>query len=762
MNSQISGGMSWSIAAYLKQRLGGSGVGWAFMLRDATDELVSVCDGWARAPWEASSPAVPVTPTTRMMIASMSKQITNFAVRAMVDDWNLTLASPTVRPGVNAAMIERVRANGQPISLDTYVYQLIDPSLVPTWGNGTKAITLRDVMMHESGIDLTQVPSATWADGGDTDALNLWGGIAATFALDTTWTPGSSAAYAYNNNNYIILRAILENNVKQSYEPYCQQRLWAIVNATGASCHNSDSPRTLYYPRIVSLPGIDRSGTPTAGANWPDYAARAGAFGWYVSIRDLTTLLLAVRQGKVLTPASTAALFQNHDGLMTFNAGTSTGVGHNGGWGIDGGSFGGCGASFDNDMAAALYINGDAAVDATELFQDTIARCVPRLLIDQDSKGYVAPSVDVRNPFGYGDVHVTLDGSIPTSNFTRTILPIVVRNNPATVTAMLFDGATPVSFAAQTPPLSPPNLRPALPATPTSAPGLSWRLMPTGGVDHVPGFYNTPSAITASGTGVPDATLGGLTQNYALEFRGYLIAPADGVYSFTLASDDGSLLYVGDDLVVNSDGAHGAIGAPGAIGLKAGAHPFVLTYFQNGGAASLSVYWTGPNVSRAMALADFLADDGFLPAAIDATPGDHGVAWRLAETNGARVVTFDSTVDVRAQGRATSISLDVVQSDFHYALEFTALLKVPADGSYTFHLSSDDGSRLFIGPVLVVDNDGAHGDVNVDGTIGLRKGHHRLRVLFIQIGGGQALTLQWTRPGATAPEALDSFLSMIG
>ena len=39
------------------------------------------------------------------------------------------------------------------------------------------------------------------------------------------------------------------------------------------------------------------------------------------------------------------------------------------------------------------------------------------------------------------------------------------------------------------------------------------------------------------------------------------------------------------------------------------------------------------------------------------------------------------------------------------------LIKIPADGIYSFYISSDDGSKLFIDDKILVDNDGLHGIV---------------------------------------------------
>ncbi|RMF74044.1 MAG: hypothetical protein D6744_15010, partial [Planctomycetota bacterium] len=70
---------------------------------------------------------------------------------------------------------------------------------------------------------------------------------------------------------------------------------------------------------------------------------------------------------------------------------------------------------------------------------------------------------------------------------------------------------------------------------------------------------------------------------------------------------------------------------------------------------------------------------------------------------------------------------------------FEGFITVPADDVYTFYLTSDDGSRLLIGPTVVVDNDGLHGMTEATGGIGLRAGTHALRIEFFEATGDAGL-----------------------
>ena len=78
-------------------------------------------------------------------------------------------------------------------------------------------------------------------------------------------------------------------------------------------------------------------------------------------------------------------------------------------------------------------------------------------------------------------------------------------------------------------------------------------------------------------------------EQYALRFSGFLEVPEDAMYEFALTSDDGSMFSIGDLVVVDNDGFHGATERTGMVALRAGAHPFTVRYFQGGGGAELAL-----------------------------------------------------------------------------------------------------------------------------------------------------------------------------
>ena len=67
---------------------------------------------------------------------------------------------------------------------------------------------------------------------------------------------------------------------------------------------------------------------------------------------------------------------------------------------------------------------------------------------------------------------------------------------------------------------------------------------------------------------------------------------------------------------------------------------------------------------------------------------------------------------------------------------FEGYIDIPESNTYVLYVDSDDGSKLYIGGQLLIDNDGLHGMVEEAGQIALAPGLHEIRVEFFERGGG--------------------------
>ncbi|KAA5540476.1 DUF1080 domain-containing protein [Roseiconus nitratireducens] len=81
--------------------------------------------------------------------------------------------------------------------------------------------------------------------------------------------------------------------------------------------------------------------------------------------------------------------------------------------------------------------------------------------------------------------------------------------------------------------------------------------------------------------------------NFAMVFESQISVPSDARYTFSLASDDGSRLFIGPH-VIDNDGVHPHVEKRKTFQLKAGIHPVRVEYFNAQGERSLEVFLRDP------------------------------------------------------------------------------------------------------------------------------------------------------------------------
>jgi hypothetical protein len=83
-----------------------------------------------------------------------------------------------------------------------------------------------------------------------------------------------------------------------------------------------------------------------------------------------------------------------------------------------------------------------------------------------------------------------------------------------------------------------------------------------------------------------------MSEWFGLDIRFTLNVPQEGSWDFVLLTDDGSVLYVDDERVIDNDGLHGADAVMGTVShLTKGVHNLRVRYFQGPGDGALMLGW---------------------------------------------------------------------------------------------------------------------------------------------------------------------------
>ncbi|MCF6149082.1 MAG: TIGR03663 family protein [Candidatus Kuenenia sp.] len=81
---------------------------------------------------------------------------------------------------------------------------------------------------------------------------------------------------------------------------------------------------------------------------------------------------------------------------------------------------------------------------------------------------------------------------------------------------------------------------------------------------------------------------------FGIEWEGYIYIKEKGVYQFATKSDDGSFVYIDENLVVDNGEPHAVRYISGVTSLEAGYHAIRIEYFDIGGGAVMELLWKPP------------------------------------------------------------------------------------------------------------------------------------------------------------------------
>jgi alpha-L-fucosidase len=194
---------------------------------------------------------------------------------------------------------------------------------------------------------------------------------------------------------------------------------------------------------------------------------------------------------------------------------------------------------------------------------------------------------------GRDEMHYTLDGSQPDERSSVYVKPFVVAQTVLLTVRSFRAGALPSKTVT-----APATVYKLLPATHGVAfsPGLKvarYELVPST-VNDLSGAQPV-SVVLSTHPGLGDLSRG---ENAGLLYTGYVVVPKDAIYTWYLSVDDGGVLWIDGQLVVDHDGKHANTEKSGRVALKKGPHAFKLAYIQAGSDKALKLEYSADGVER--------------------------------------------------------------------------------------------------------------------------------------------------------------------
>jgi alpha-L-fucosidase len=198
------------------------------------------------------------------------------------------------------------------------------------------------------------------------------------------------------------------------------------------------------------------------------------------------------------------------------------------------------------------------------------------------------------NPTPGLTIRYRLDGRTPDAQSPVYEKPVLLTES-AQVAARLFLADKPVSNVSRQR-LTRTEPQPAS-GQAALAPGLEY-LYYEGTWEKLPDFDTVKALERGRVENFDRPRKGTIGERYAYEYRGFVEVPEDGVYTFYIASDDGSKLWLNQKLVADNDGQHGSKEVSATLALAKGRHEVMVRFFQATGSEELKLSWESDSLAK--------------------------------------------------------------------------------------------------------------------------------------------------------------------
>jgi predicted alpha/beta superfamily hydrolase len=124
-----------------------------------------------------------------------------------------------------------------------------------------------------------------------------------------------------------------------------------------------------------------------------------------------------------------------------------------------------------------------------------------------------------------------------------------------------------------------------------------------------------------------------------------------------------------------------------------------------------------------------------------------GLKYSYYEGNWEKLPDFKKLEPVKTGIADSAFNFNELPRKANFACQFEGYLEIVNDGYYIFGLVSKDGSKLFLGDKLIIDNDGVHSVVSVKSfVLPLKKGFYPIRIDSFQKDENNIFQLLYLNP----------------
>lgn len=243
-----------------------------------------------------------------------------------------------------------------------------------------------------------------------------------------------------------------------------------------------------------------------------------------------------------------------------------------------------------------------------------------------------------------------------------------------------------------------------------------------------PALTRSDPAINFSwGMGAPDPAI--VPDGFSARWTGSFLVPTAGTYVFSVTTDDGARLWVDGALLIDKWLNQPATTYTATMALTAAAHTIKLEYYENTGVASIALAWG-------------------LPGPADTFNAEYFANITLSGPSFTRV---DAAIDFNWAYGAPSPSLP----PDYFSVRWTGIVNFPTTGNYDFKMYIDDGARLWLDGVLILDRWYPQPPTEHVATRHVTAGPHQIKMEYFEETQIAVVRLTWGLQGAGADVIVD-------
>jgi hypothetical protein len=197
--------------------------------------------------------------------------------------------------------------------------------------------------------------------------------------------------------------------------------------------------------------------------------------------------------------------------------------------------------------------------------------------------------VVIENTNDEGNIKYTLDGSMPSNSSNSYTKPFKVAQNTVVKSAVFTDSkissmVNEAFFRVKASTLKMP---------------VSYEVFYLSNLGSIPFLESlSPNAKGNCFEITSDEIKEPIKDNTVVRFKTNITIDKEDTYGFSTRSDDGSILKINDDMIVNNDGDHGVEEKAGKIHLKPGVYPLEVVWFNGGGGGWLDVFYQTSTIPK--------------------------------------------------------------------------------------------------------------------------------------------------------------------